>query len=230
MSTPHTRDKKCLRRTARAASNHVPAVFSSIVAASNHVPVHSPKSGNAQVRGLEHRVSSKVRQAHALSSQLAPQILTTQDFERGCWPRPWRGEPDRGDCFRQELSSNPLLQTGCPGIMYAQKSQKHVALGPFSGGHLNFLASRSPSAWPSVSPWPGSRQATGIDFLSFPVQSVKNTVFLAGWTAIFGFSVPPAPPGLARCRPLAWNTASQGGRVSNSGFSKVLKKHGFKFI
>ncbi len=83
VSTPHTRDKKCLRRTARAASNHVPAVFSSIVGASNHVPVHSAKSGNAQVRGLEHRVSSKVRQAHALSSQLAPQILTTQDFERG---------------------------------------------------------------------------------------------------------------------------------------------------
>ncbi len=82
-NTPRTRDKKCLRRTARAASNHVPAVFSSIVAASNHVPVHSAKSGNAQVRGLEHRVSSKVRQAHGLRSQLAPQILTTQGLNGG---------------------------------------------------------------------------------------------------------------------------------------------------
>ena len=78
--------------------------------------------------------------------------------------------------------------------MYAQKYQKLMVVGQFGGGHLNFFASRSPSAWPSVFPWPGSGQATGIEILSFSVQSVINTLFLATWTGGFIISGPPAWP------------------------------------
>ena len=108
--------------------------------------------------------------------------------------------------------------------MEAQKSQKHISLCPFSGGHLNFLAGRSPSAWPCVFHWPGSRQATDIDFWNSPAQSVINTLFLAGLTVFFSFSSPPAAPGLGRCRPPARAMATQEQRVSNSGCSKYHKQ------
>ena len=71
-----------------------------------------------------------------------------------------------------------------------------MVLGQFGGGHLNFFASRSPSAWPSVFPGPGSGQATDIEILSFPIQSVINTMFLTTWTGGFIFSVPLAWPGI----------------------------------
>jgi len=82
--------------------------------------------------------------------------------------------------------------------MYAQKSKKNTVLDQFCGGHFNFIAGRSPSDGPGYPPWPGSRQARGIDFWNSPAQSVKNTLLLASLTFFFQFSLPQEVPVLAK--------------------------------
>ena len=60
--------------------------------------------------------------------------------------------------------------------MYAQKSKKHTVLDPFCGGHLNFIAGRSPSAWPRLSPLAWITAGQGHRFLEFAGSKCQKHV------------------------------------------------------